>query len=67
MKKSASSKKLSRTTAKILSSEMIYEGPVFGLRRDQVVEPSGLQVTREVITHPGSVVVFETPHAVGFA
>ena len=44
-------------TAKILSSEMIYEGRVFGLRRDEVLEPSGLRATREVVTHPGSVVV----------
>ena len=44
-------------TAKILGSEMIYQGRVFGLRRDEVVEPSGLRATREVITHPGSVVV----------
>ena len=36
---------------------MIYEGRVFGLRRDEVVEPSGLRATREVVTHPGSVVV----------
>lgn len=43
--------------AKILSSEMIYQGPVFGLRRDEVIEPTGLRATREVITHPGSVVV----------
>src|SRR5215468_5706194 len=43
--------------AQILSSEMIYEGPVFGLRRDEVVEPTGLRTKREVITHPGSVVV----------
>ena len=49
--------KESKETAKILSSEMIYEGRVFGLRRDQVVEPSGVRATREVITHPGSVVV----------
>ena len=47
----------SRTTAKVLSSKMIYKGPVFGLRRDEIIEPSGLRVTREVITHPGSVVV----------
>ena len=43
--------------AQILSSEMIYEGPVFGLRRDEVIEPTGLRTRREVITHPGSVVV----------
>jgi len=48
---------MAKGTAKILSSEMIYEGRVFGLRRDEVMEPSGLRTTREVVTHPGSVVV----------
>src|ERR1700752_2997953 len=43
--------------AKVLSSAIVYEGPVFGLRRDEVIEPSGVRTTREVITHPGSVVV----------
>jgi len=52
-KKAAEEKK----TAQILSSEMIYQGPVFGLRRDEVIEPTGLRTRREVITHPGSVVV----------
>jgi ADP-ribose pyrophosphatase len=52
-KKAVEGKKL----AQILSSEMIYEGPVFGLRRDEVIEPTGLRTRREVITHPGSVVV----------
>jgi len=43
--------------AKVLSSEIVYEGRLFGVRRDEVVEPSGVQAKREVITHPGSVVV----------
>lgn len=43
--------------AQILKSERIYDGPVFGLRRDEVLEPTGVRTTREVITHPGSVVV----------
>jgi ADP-ribose pyrophosphatase len=50
-------KAASRTTAKILRSKMIYQGPVFGVRRDEIIEPGGLRATREVITHPGSVVV----------
>ena len=44
-------------TAQVLSSETIYQGPVFGLRRDELIEPTGLRTKREVITHPGSVVV----------
>jgi len=46
-----------KPAAQVLSSEMIYEGPVFGLRRDELIEPTGLRTRREVITHPGSVVV----------
>jgi ADP-ribose pyrophosphatase len=41
----------------ILSSEIVYKGPIFGVRRDQVLEPTGVRTMREVITHPGSVVV----------
>jgi ADP-ribose pyrophosphatase len=50
-------KKKKRATAKILRSKMIYQGPVFGVRRDEVVEPTGVRAIREVVTHPGSVVV----------
>lgn len=48
---------MAKGKGQVLASEMIYEGKVFGLRRDEVIEPSGLRVKREVITHPGSVVV----------
>src|SRR5215472_17251084 len=43
--------------AKILRSQMIYKGRVFGVRRDEVLEPGGIRTIRELITHPGSVVV----------
>jgi ADP-ribose pyrophosphatase len=43
--------------ATVLSSQVIYTGKVFGIRRDEVIEPSGVRTTREMITHPGSVVV----------
>jgi ADP-ribose pyrophosphatase len=51
------SRKAGRPVATILSSKEIYKGPVFGVRRDEVLEPNGVRATREVITHPGSVVV----------
>jgi ADP-ribose diphosphatase len=44
-------------TAKVLNSEIVYQGKVFGVRRDEVIEPGGVRATREVVTHPGSVVV----------
>jgi ADP-ribose pyrophosphatase len=43
--------------ARILRSKIIYRGPVFGIRRDELSEPGGVRTTREVITHSGSVVV----------
>src|SRR5258705_10487132 len=43
--------------AKILSSKVIYEGKAFGVRRDELIEPTGVRTIREVVTHPGSVVV----------
>lgn len=43
--------------AKILSSKILYTGPVFGVRRDRVIEPGGVETTREIVTHSGSVVV----------
>jgi len=55
MKKSSAKPHLKK--AKVLSSKIVYDGPIFGIRRDEVIEPSGVRTTREVITHPGSVVV----------
>ncbi len=49
--------KAGRPVAKILSSQEVYKGLVFGVRRDEVLEPTGVRAIREVITHPGSVVV----------
>jgi ADP-ribose pyrophosphatase len=43
--------------ARTLRSKIIYTGPVFGIRRDELVEPGGVRTTREMITHSGSVVV----------
>jgi ADP-ribose pyrophosphatase len=48
---------MAKGKAKILKSTVVYEGPVFGVRRDEVLEPGGMRATREVVTHSGSVVV----------
>ena len=44
-------------TAKILSSESVLRTRVFDVQRERVIEPSGVEVTRDIIVHPGSVVV----------
>jgi ADP-ribose pyrophosphatase len=42
---------------KVISSKAMFRGRVFGVRRDQVIEPDGTHAMREIVTHPGSVVV----------
>jgi ADP-ribose pyrophosphatase len=49
--------KTRKALGKILRSKVMYKGAIFGVRRDEVLEPTGVRTTREVITHPGSVVV----------
>ena len=44
-------------TAKVLSSEVVLRTRVFDVQREKVIEPSGLEATRDIIVHPGSVVV----------
>jgi ADP-ribose pyrophosphatase len=48
---------LTKAKADILSSKVLYEGKVFRLQHDTVIEPGGVQVERDIIVHPGSVVV----------
>ena len=43
--------------ARVLSSEVLYTGRVFGVRRERLIEPAGTRTVREIVTHPGSVVV----------
>jgi len=43
--------------AEVLSSETLFQGRVFSLKREHIAEPSGLVATREIVVHPGSVVV----------
>ena len=42
--------------AKILKSETVFKGKVFEVKREELREPSGIETTREIIVHPGSVV-----------
>jgi ADP-ribose pyrophosphatase len=46
-----------RGQAKVLRSKTVFSGSVFGVRRDEVIEPTGVRAVREVVTHSGSVVV----------
>jgi ADP-ribose pyrophosphatase len=41
----------------VLSSRVVFEGKVVSLRVDEIALPGGGNVTREVVEHPGAVVV----------
>jgi ADP-ribose pyrophosphatase len=43
--------------AKVLDTKIIYSGTVFSVRQDRVIEPGGVEVTRDIVVHRGSVVV----------
>ncbi len=44
-------------TAQVLHSKVVYEGPLFRVVQDQVVEPGGKEGVRDVIRHNGSAVI----------
>jgi ADP-ribose pyrophosphatase len=54
MAKSAATK---TTQARVLSSRISYQGPVFSVTTDEVEEPGGVRARRDVIRHSGSIVV----------
>jgi 8-oxo-dGTP pyrophosphatase MutT (NUDIX family) len=43
--------------ARVLSSRISYQGPVFSVTTDEVEEPGGVRARRDVIRHSGSIVV----------
>ena len=43
--------------ARVLSSRVVYRGPVFWVTKDAVIEPGGVRVRRDVVHHSGSVVI----------
>ena len=43
--------------ATVLSSEVVFQGPLFRVLHDRLIEPGGRQNERDVIRHNGSVVI----------
>ena len=55
--KAASTGKSARKTARVLKSRVVYRAPVFYVTSNTVKEPTGVTTRRDIIHHPGSVVV----------
>jgi ADP-ribose pyrophosphatase len=43
--------------ARLLSSEIVYHGPLFRVTKDRILEPGGKESTRDVVRHNGSVII----------
>ncbi len=50
-------------TAQLISSEIVFEGPLFRVLRDQLIEPGGKEGIRDIIRHNGSVVILAVDRA----
>jgi ADP-ribose pyrophosphatase len=54
-----------KSKPRVLSSLEVFRGPVFRVTTDQVLEPAGIRARRDIVRHPGSVVILalEESHA----
>jgi ADP-ribose diphosphatase len=43
--------------ARVVSSKKVFSGPIFTVVSQQVEEPDGVHVRRDVVQHPGSIVI----------
>ena len=43
--------------AKVLSSKVVFRGPLFSVTSEQVREPAGYTARRDIVRHRGSVVI----------
>src|SRR5437660_2683863 len=49
--------KQSGRAVRVVSSTTVFKGPIFSVVSDQVQEPDNVNVRRDIIRHPGSIVV----------
>jgi ADP-ribose pyrophosphatase len=51
------SKLRKKQSARVISSKTVFRGPVFSVVSQQVEEPDGVRVRRDIVQHPGSIVI----------
>jgi ADP-ribose pyrophosphatase len=56
-KSSATAQKKLSGRARVLSTKTVYQGKVFWVTSDEVVEPGGIRTRRDIVRHNGSVVI----------
>jgi ADP-ribose pyrophosphatase len=58
-------KAVSSAKARVLSSGEAYRGPAFWVTTDEVQEPTGIRARRDIVRHPGSVVILAVDDSIG--
>jgi len=53
----ATRKKKNAKQARVISSRTVFKGRVFNVLMQQVKEPDGVRVRRDIVEHPGSIVI----------
>src|SRR5258708_19734611 len=54
-----------KNSVRVISSKTVFRGRVFSVVSDQVAEPNGVIAQRDVIRHPGSIVVLAVDESAG--
>src|ERR1700760_1027896 len=49
--------------ARVVSSKKVFSGPIFTVVSQQVEEPDGVHVRRDLVKHPGSIVILAVDHS----
>ena len=62
MPKSAKSSQ-NRKLARVVSAKKVFSGPIFTVVSQQVEEPDGVHVRRDLVQHPGSIVILAVDHS----
>jgi ADP-ribose pyrophosphatase len=52
-----SSSRKPKSSSRLISSRAVYRGPAFWVSSDDVLEPTGVRVRRDIVHHSGSIVV----------
>jgi ADP-ribose pyrophosphatase len=52
-----SSSRKPRSKSRVISSRAVYRGPAFWVSTDDVLEPTGVRVRRDIVHHSGSIVI----------
>lgn len=53
----ATRKKSANGKVRVTASRTVFQGPVFSVVSQQVSEPDGVHVRRDIVQHPGSIVI----------